>query len=513
MALMNFAPATVVKLLTGVPLDSTYVNTRDFPTVAAQQAYFNSFILQTFEQFTYQREKSVIRVPIPYETAVKANYCMYQNSNFSSKWFYAFVTSVEYVNPEMTAVTIETDVVQTWMFDYVVHPTLIERETPASDPLYGNMLEEGLEFGPIKVEKVTSVDYTNAMGVLVAFFEKNADNPGMIKNGVFSGAQYRFFFTSQPGGLDLLEEFLKEMDTGGLADNIIGLVMIPGVFWNRVNPIVGSTNVTVTTGSIDGYTPRNKKVLGWPYHYIGINNNSGDENLLRLELFSSSGTLTFEDAGAANLTPQGMLYPLNYAGRAKNYDEGVVLSNFPQCSWNSNAYANWIARNKNSYSLSMVSAGIGVVGGIVGTIASAVTGNIGGALSGAQGVTSALQTFGQAADRSLYPAQIQGQVHADVLNSILGRIGYTVKEYCITAAYAKILDQFFDLYGYKTLRRGVPATKSRTRWNYVKTAGVSITGPIPTDHLKLLEQIYDRGTTFWHDNNVGDYTAANGFAA
>lgn len=499
MALMNFTPDTVVKLLTGVPLDPTYVNTRDFPNVAAQQSFFNSYVLQTFEQFSYQREKSVIRVPIPYEQAVKANYCMYKNSNYSTKWFYAFITSIEYVNPEMSAVTIVTDVIQTWLFDYILHPCLIERETVASDNPYEHTIPEGLEYGPIKIADesfTTGGDYF----VVLAYFD-NQDTGGQLINNIFSGVNYQIFSTSD-AGISSLNAKLTEMDNAGLADNIVGMFMIPNFM--RLDQTF-SANIPLTTGSIDGYTPRNKKLYGWPYRYLGIGWGMGAENLLRYELVNGS-TLTLHFKGSLNLEAQALLWPANYAGLAENYGEGILLDNLPQCSWVSNAYANWLARNKNTYGLNLINSGLGMVGAVIGAFMGVPT------PGGLSAFESAFGLMAQSADRSNYPNQLAGQAGASTIWASLSRIGISVKKYEITQEYAKVIDQFFDRFGYKVSRNGLPATKSRTRWNYIKTSGVSITGPLPSDHLQQLEQIYNQGTTFWHDNNIGDYTAANGFS-
>ena len=53
---------------------------------------------------------------------------MYQNENFSNKWFYAFITNMTYVNNGMTLIEIATDVFQTWQFDLQYKQSFIERE-------------------------------------------------------------------------------------------------------------------------------------------------------------------------------------------------------------------------------------------------------------------------------------------------------------------------------------------------------------------------------------------------
>ena len=53
---------------------------------------------------------------------------MYQNESYSDKWFYAFITKMEYVNNGMTRIEIITDVWQTWQFDIEFKESFIERE-------------------------------------------------------------------------------------------------------------------------------------------------------------------------------------------------------------------------------------------------------------------------------------------------------------------------------------------------------------------------------------------------
>lgn len=40
--------------------------------------------------------------------------------------------------------------------------------------------------------------------------------------------------------------------------------------------------------SLNGYTPKNKKLLTWPYCFINVSNNNGSANSLRYEYFHDS---------------------------------------------------------------------------------------------------------------------------------------------------------------------------------------------------------------------------------
>ena len=71
---------------------------------------------------------------------------MFQNTSFGIKWFYAFITNVEYINNETSEITIEIDVMQTWHFDYTVNQCFVEREMAATDDIGGNLVPETLNW-------------------------------------------------------------------------------------------------------------------------------------------------------------------------------------------------------------------------------------------------------------------------------------------------------------------------------------------------------------------------------
>jgi hypothetical protein len=56
------------------------------------------------------------------------NYVMFQNTSYNVKWFYGFVTKLEYKNATTTYVHFEIDVLQTWMFTMNFKPSYVVRE-------------------------------------------------------------------------------------------------------------------------------------------------------------------------------------------------------------------------------------------------------------------------------------------------------------------------------------------------------------------------------------------------
>jgi hypothetical protein len=69
----------------------------------------------------------------------------------------------------------------------------------------------------------------------------------------------------------------------------------------------------------------------------------------------------------------------------------------------------------------------------------------------------------------------------------------------IKGEYARIIDNFLSMYGYKVNTVKVPETHSRQYWNYIKTTDINITGSIPADDMRKLKGIYNSGVTLWHN--------------
>lgn len=143
-----FTPATAVYLC-NTPLKSDNKNQLTFSSRSEQFNYFNSLAVRRFSDFTYQRKDSIIRVPINAEVLFNdgVNYVMYDNKNFSSRWIYAYITKIEYVNANVSHIHIKTDVFQTWFLECEVKPSFVIRETVVNDDLFKHTLPENLPTG------------------------------------------------------------------------------------------------------------------------------------------------------------------------------------------------------------------------------------------------------------------------------------------------------------------------------------------------------------------------------
>ena len=75
---------------------------------------------------------------------------------------------------------------------------------------------------------------------------------------------------------------------------------------------------------------------------------------------------------------------------------------------------------------------------------------------------------------------------------------------------ARIVDNYFSMFGYKVNRVKTPNVNGRYNWNYVKTVGCYIEADIPQDDLQQIKNMFDAGNTIWHHpNTFMDYSQNN----
>lgn len=197
---MAITPQTDIKLLE-VPLQIDNKNQLTFTNSVEQYNYFNSLPFLYIDNVQYQRKDNIIRFPAHIDKLLNYNYVMYQNENYTDKWFYAFITNMRYVNDNMTEITITTDVFQTWQFDFIFKESFIEREmlSVADDIPGANLVPEGLETGEFKcggtasfteLEPAYIVAYIGDNYVTSKGNTINVSQIGYLYNGIYSAITF-----------------------------------------------------------------------------------------------------------------------------------------------------------------------------------------------------------------------------------------------------------------------------------------------------------------------------------
>lgn len=524
---------TTVYLL-AAPLDKDYAHTIYFASAAEQQTYFQSKIRMRYTEFTYQRKDNIIRIPDHIDALIAAgcNYVMYQNPAYSNRWFYAFIESMEYINDLRTDVKIRTDCIQTWMFDITMRESFVEREHAATDTPGDNTIEEALELGEYICNLHSTSDYAGDSLAIVLGVTKDPDGEnvkGMRYNNLYSGIRYYSF---SPSNTDGLNTFLSGYDSDGIGDAITCMFMAPtklapirddhivagsnlteDYYINSESTQVNGVTKTLTKGTLDGYTPRNKKLLTFPFRYLLVSNNAGASVPFKYELFKNEGTAVpprFVIEGVLNPGCSIRMVPLYYNGIYRNDEHGVNMGKFPALNWTSDVYTNWLTQNGVNIAIQLAS-GVGQI--VAGAAIAAGSAGLGAAVGGGSivgGVSQIAGTLGQIHAQSFAPPQAKGNLNSGDVVTATNRNDFHFYDMTVKAEYAKIIDDYFDMYGYKCHRVKIPNKAHRAQYWFTKTIEANIIGNIPQDDLQVIKDCYNRGITFWRSTALfKNYSVGN----
>ncbi len=524
---MDFTPSSNVRVLKNVPFNVSYADTRTFDDVTSQTQYFVTKTKYSFDDFTYQRINNVIRVPINAELLFDCNYIMYQNENFGTKRFYGFITNIEYKNPQTTEITFVTDVIQTWYFDVTVKTCFVEREHTSNDAIGANLIDEGLALGEFVTQAISTNYFTDFLVVVESIIDLNdAEFPpvsGTSYGNIKSGSR---LYGYTPNSSQLTQTLISVAEAGK-NDAIISMYMIPRilVLWlgdgNEIQLPPTPQWLSVTgepnTQLLDGYNPRNKKLLTYPYRSLNVTNLAGSSATWRYEKFDGSISAVY--FGTPLSSGNIVLAPENYDNLDINIDNSISLGNYPICSWVNNAYSNWLAYQNIKWGYQedrMIRHNItdAVTSGL-SAISSGSPTNVAGTLAGnaVNIVNKHLDFQSVMAEEkeihSIMPTTVKGGIANGTVNIATGQYGFLFEERTIRAEIARSIDGYFDMFGYATRQLKVPNVKTRASWNYVQTRNAKIVGNAPSDVLAQISNIYDSGITFWHNDNIGDYTQNN----
>lgn len=543
------------------PLEISDINQLTFANATAQYNYFSSLPKIGVDNFTYQRKDDTIRYGANFDSLVEYNYVMYRNDAYSNKWFYAYITGMEYLNDNVTAISIKTDPFQTWQFNLTYKPCLIDREHTNNDSVGANTLPEGLELGEMVCNGTVDNFGVNISGVgdwVIVVDVSMVENPGDNQTLSCSGTPTGQYVNSTPSGLYHLilgvnqsvvisaRSIINLYDKAGLSDAIQNVYILPRDLVGDVSVVTLSTmgsapqpydsvgvhmpnNSTGVTSlgtfshsrptSIRGYVPKNNKLFCYPYNYINVSNNAGTTIPYHYEEFG--GNVSFKVEGV--LTPSGSIKaaPVDYkyvTGNENAYDYGISGAKYPICAWTTDSYTNWLTQNsvnmEHQWNQAIFAGGWDAVKTTAGaTIASGNAAiGIGAGLGSyaANLIGTALEQHRAKSQANLIPDQARGNANSgDIVWSKL-KSQFTFIPMSVKPEIAYCIDEFFSQFGYKCNRVKVPNITGRRNWNYVKTVGCYIAGNVPQDDMAEIKAMFDKGITLWHNPaTFADYSQSN----
>lgn len=558
-------PSTTVRVCQSIPLDNTYTDTILFTSKSAQESYFASKTKKTYSGLTYQRLASnsstwAIFLEDVADYFYDCNYLCFQNGGFGNKWLYAFISDILYINENCTAITFEIDVMQTWLFDFEIKKSFIERMHVSDDTISRNVVEEDLNFmqryeyyyvensrlfegstGSLDTDAEFDDHIIYDSIILVATSEDVDEEDEVLEGGLiqntYQGLKY-IGFNANDLGVGYCNAWLKRMNEGGKAGAISCISMVPSAGLTYSSGGNGKLNINIEdpNGNVgekeylinystldDDYIPKNNKLFCWPYHFFSITTLDGQsydykyEDIIESDPVPGTTTMKFKFKFAFGTDPTYMMYPSYYMKCKNNYDYGIRLSGFPKCNWNFGVWENYYAQQDTNITLSMISSVLGGVSSASGSVVSGAgskTGlGVGAGLAIAQAGLSTLQagfsTIGGLSVVKSQPDQSKGANNAGGVNYNMETMDFWIIHKRLHWGYVVKIDDYFTKFGYRVNSTGVPNLHTRKYWNYLKLDQPSVTGNMPVGDMRMIKQILTNGITFWHTTDVGNYDLNN----
>lgn len=417
------------------------------------------------------------------------------------------------------------------------------------------LIPEGLELGELKIEG--TADFDDLLPVAIIAYSRNPHDDGftqevptaqgVIANGIPNGMYFCI------ASFNYLQGVLQTINNAGYGEAILTIFTVPafsligfnnwtlqditsGVLWWFVSSYKAQP-VTKTLlsrpSSIDGYTPRNAKLLQYPYLYLGFNPQNGSQKIYRYENFTN-GTPVFKMYSEINQNPLVCFVPQNYRGQANdNTQDMATMQGYPTLGWITDVFNTWLAQNSEILSLQQQQEQYNYeinawkqLPSMLGNEAQIGLSGDYGKMAGGFGnlISSAFDLVAMDKNHEFYIANMMAQREKQSLlpntGSVSGSnatmLGYDLIDNNIFTRYSikrdavERIDKFFDMYGYTINELKSININTRSNWNYIKTQGANLLGDIPQFDLQTLKEMFDNGITFWHNPETFlDYSQTN----
>lgn len=514
-------------LAKNIHIDKQYTNVLDYSEEQMLNLCLANKVAEA-NNYSFIRTNKSINVAFSYNQCLQANYIAFQNPDYSNKWFFAWIDDVIYKGNNNTEITYTIDSWSTW-FDYWQKKVcFINRQHVNDDTIGINTIPENLDVGEVVQEDFDEMTFQVESDEPNFYFAINSTyNPitkkdfvGVNKiNGILHG-NWIFIFSVSNVGITYINNFLSDVNNDTKIESIKELYILPRFLVDSIGKeqlhkdstfgdyycyLLKESDAQVDlpitinrTTSFKDYQPKNNKCYVYPYNYLLVSNNIGNNIIYKYENFNindnNQDTIILDAELSVSIGASVRLVPTNYKGIDSNYNETIPLAKFPTCSWSSDAFINWLTANAVNISSNIVSTGASLATGNIGSVA----GNIAGLI-------------GQFYQASLLPSITGGNNSGDV-NFSSGKNTFMIYHMRAKTEYLKIIDDYFTRFGYAIKKLELPNIKGRKYWNYIEIGQNEEIGygDVPTKFMDIINNTCRRGVTIWHNHsNIGNYNLNN----
>lgn len=528
-------------------LDRTMHKTIDFSNQSARDSYFSSnnaiatIVSTPFNGDAYFiRENNTIKVGINADILDfnGVNYCRFNNpQSGTNSYFYAFIDNIEYSAPYTSILHIRTDVMLTNMRNFTTNECFVERShiAKSDDDFYNQITPESVDYGDICIYSDTRVTTNLSARTLTEFGTNyyiclNMSEP--LNGAPFTHINYigavpnlSYFYCFDWTDLNYIND---QINQHGQSEAVISIFAVPKIYVSIKSTINYNGHDLYVVDEKDysdfqtflivnyptmanGYNPRNKKLLCYPYNYLRLHNHNNSSIDLKWENSTNpTGEIDIKTVMAMGTNANVIAIPVNYENFGSdyyseylgNYENAVDCNGFPEIPWITDTYKTYIALNKNSIETQKINMTYNSSTKLIKNIANQNPTGI---------VTSLTEDFltqqefeNQMTDMQKQPDKIHGTIPGNV-GFKCGSLGIFVSRMSCKTAYAEKIDKYFDMYGYNISAVQTPNWTNRAHYNYVKTSGIDIYGAISKNDKEEIANIFNSGVTFWHISGGGVY--------
>ena len=166
-----------------------------------------------------------------------------------------------------------------------------------------------------------------------------------------------YIFEAKTLGIVSIQKVLNKINKAGKIESILSLFVAPAELIDQIgkrkldgfdDTYILDTDQILSNQSIknavhilydidkayqfESYTPKNNKCFCYPYNYLLVTNNVGNQIIYKYEDFYSTNVV-FDVQIALSIGCSGRLVPRNYKKVDYNTDESIPLAKYPTCSW------------------------------------------------------------------------------------------------------------------------------------------------------------------------------------
>lgn len=531
-------------LCKNIKLDRNYVNVLNYTEEQMLNLCRNeNNIVAYASDYSFIRPQNTIFVGFTYQQCLQANYIAFQNKDYSNKWFFAFIDDVIFKGNKNVEIKFTVDVWSTWFNNWQPKQCFISRQHVNDDTVGLHTVPENLEIGQLIADRTNIINELGSESYFYFVIGSNynpADETRYAGVGIYAdypqGCMWFAWLVnrnSYASTINEISQWIYNITQQQHADDIQVMFALPYQAFNLVGDIDENTHLVIngkgrkldelkiysksTYRTFTNFTPKNNKLLVYPYSFVRITNNLGSYNDYKIEDFieldendNVTDNMTFNIIGVPCLGYSGKIRPKNYQGIVNNEDESLQLGKYPTLSWSVDAFTNWLTQNAVNLTVGAVS---NIVGSAISIGVGAFTGNAIGVASGILSLSSGIaNTFGQLNQASMLPNTAQGNANSGDVSFVFNINRFKIMHMRPKVEYLKRIDDYFNKFGYKLDELTMPNITGRRYWNYIEIGANEKIGygDVPSNFMETINNACQRGVTIWHNHaNVGNYALDN----